>query len=47
MIAWKIWLNRKHIDTVYFSANMSASEIRRQLVMHDGYDDNIKVYKSK
>lgn len=47
MVAWEVWQGRKHIDTVYFSPNMSASEVKRSLVNHDGYDNDIKVHKSR
>jgi hypothetical protein len=47
MIAWAVYLGKKHIDTVYYMANMSASEVKRGLVNHDGYDARIQVHKAK
>ena len=47
MIAWAVWQGKKQIDTVYFMANIKASEVKRSLVNHDGYDARIQVHKAK
>lgn len=43
MKAYKVWLNRKHIDTVFWVDNSDREEVRRSLINHDGYDPSIKV----
>lgn len=43
---WTVWLNGKVFDRVTFVAGMSAVEVRRALIDHDGYDPNITVDQS-
>ena len=45
MQAFDVFLNGQCIDTVYYNADMSASEVKWSLIGHDGYSPNIKVYK--
>lgn len=45
MVPWLVYLGQRHIDTVYFLANCSAQYVRDSLVIHDGYNPNIKVYR--
>lgn len=33
----------KHMDTVFFDSSMDADEVKRSLVSHDGYPDDILV----
>ncbi len=40
--AWDVFLNGKHIDTV-FANGYNADEMKRSLINHDGYDPNIIV----
>jgi len=41
--AWRVTLAGKHIDTVFFNADMSADDVKRSLIGHDGYDPAIVV----
>jgi len=47
--AFRVFLNRKHIDTIFQTYNAAqtlkdvAEEVRRSLIEHDGYDSAIKV----
>ena len=40
--AFRVFLNGKHIDTVWFTG-YTAEEARRSLIEHDGYDPRIRV----
>lgn len=40
---WTITLNGKHIDTVQYTGDNTAEDVKRSLVEHDGYDPEIKV----
>jgi hypothetical protein len=44
-IGWNVYRNGRLIDTVFFDADISASEVKRSLVEHDGYPPNIIVRK--
>lgn len=43
--AWKVYLNGKHIDTVFYTTSETAESVKRSLVNHDGYDYRIVVKK--
>lgn len=43
--AWNVSLRRKHIDRVYFNANIPKEDVKKSLVDHDGYDPEIKLNK--
>ena len=42
-IGWNVYLRGKLIDTVWFGDDMTAEEVKRSLVNHDGYDPRIEV----
>ena len=42
-IGWKVLLNGRWIDTVWFDSRMAADEVKRSLIEHDGYDPRIVV----
>lgn len=44
-----VYLHGKLIDTVFYSksANVTADEVRRSLIDHDGYDPAIQVRAAK
>lgn len=39
--AWKVNLNGEHIDTVFVDDDVPATEVKRGLIEHDGYDPEI------
>jgi hypothetical protein len=41
--AWNVYLNGKLIDTVFFTRDMSADDVKRSLIGHDGYDSRITI----
>lgn len=41
-----IYLHNKHIDTVFFDEDMTAEEVKRSLINHDGYHPKIVVRKA-
>jgi hypothetical protein len=47
MATFNVSLNRKNIDTVFYSISGTRAEqeeyVRKSLIDHDGYDANIKV----
>ena len=47
MNCWKVILDRRVIDKVFFVSTMKAEEVKRSLVNHDGYDPCIKVVKER
>ena len=44
---WKVYLNGKNIDTVFYQLGIDAEEVRKGLIDHDGYDSGITVKKGK
>ena len=40
---WNVWLGGKCIDTVFFSPDMTAEEVKKSLVEHDGYHPAIRL----
>lgn len=42
-IGWNVYLRGRKIDTVWFDADMTADDVKRSLVNHDGYDAAITV----
>ena len=47
MKAYKVYLNHKLIDTVFWVNNSDADEVRTSLINHDGYDPQIIVRLDK
>ena len=45
MVAWRVYLGRKHIDTVFYDIYCDADYVKRTLVDHDGYNPSIRVIK--
>ena len=47
--AWNVYLRGKLIDTVFYSASakVTADEVYRSLVNHDGYDPGIRVSRAR
>jgi hypothetical protein len=45
--AFNVYIGTKKIDTVFYDSDMSAADVKRSLVNHDGYDSRIKVVKAK
>lgn len=43
MKAYDVYLDKKLIDTVFFIDGITAGEVRRSLIDHDGYDPRIAV----
>lgn len=43
---FEVYIGSLLIDHVYFEADMSAKEVRRSLIDHDGKPENISVYKN-
>jgi hypothetical protein len=43
--AWKVMLNGKNIDTVFYDKDCDADYVKRGLIDHDGYDPGITVSK--
>lgn len=42
---FNVTLGKEHVDVVYFSEKMTADQVKRSLVDHDGYDPRITVKK--
>lgn len=41
--AWDVYLDGKHIDTIFYTTPVTEKEVLRSLIDHDGYDPNITV----
>lgn len=44
---WRVYLNGKKIDAVWFVTGTTAEQAKRSLVEHDGYDPAIVVKRGK
>lgn len=42
-----VYFHGRHIDTVYFASDMTAADVKRSLVRHDGLDSRIVVKKHR
>lgn len=42
---WQVYLGKKQIDVVFYDATMTAEEVRRSLIKHEGFNSKIKVSK--
>lgn len=38
---WQIWVDNMWEDTVSYDSSMSEEEVRKSLINHDGYPENI------
>lgn len=47
MSAFNVYKGRKLIDTVFYSGNITADEVRQSLIDHDNYDADIRVTKAR
>ena len=47
MKAYKVWLQGKHIDTVFWVDNSDKEEVKHSLINHDGYDPGIEVTQER
>lgn len=47
--AWDVFLAGKEIDTVFYNrgSKITADEVRRSLINHDGYDPRITIDPAK
>lgn len=46
-LGWKVYLNGKLIDVVFFDPDCDKEFVWESLVDHDGYDPRIKIVKDK
>jgi hypothetical protein len=46
MTEWKVYLNGKHIISIFYDGNMSAEDIRKRLIEYRHYDSRIVVKKA-
>ena len=44
--AYDVYLNGKHIDTVFYTGYDGPEEVKKSLIDHDGYDPRIVVKKA-
>lgn len=44
---FKVYLNKKHIDSVFYRHDTDTEDIKSSLINHDGYDANIRVIKAR
>lgn len=47
MQAWRVMLNGKEIDIVFFDSDIDALSVKSSLINHDGYDPRIRVVKAR
>lgn len=45
--AWKVTLNGKWIDTVFFDKNLDKDYVKDSLINHDNYNPNINVRRDR
>jgi hypothetical protein len=44
---WNVYLRGKLIDSVFYNNSVTAEEVKKGLVDHDGYPSNITVRKGR
>lgn len=44
MYAYKVKLDGKEIDKVFYTSKQDKEDVKRSLVDHDGYDSNITIH---
>ena len=42
---FRVFISGELVDTVFYVSSMTADEVRRSLIDHDGYMESIKVVK--
>lgn len=47
MQAWHVMQGKKIIDTVFYDSNIDARAVRKSLIEHDGYPDDIRIEKAR
>lgn len=47
MTFWNVYHNSFLIDSVPYEKDCDAEYVRKSLIQHDGYPDNIKVRKAR
>ena len=47
MNCWKVILDRRVIDKGFFVSTITAEEVKRSLVNHDGYNPCIEVVRER
>jgi hypothetical protein len=45
--AWLVLVGARHIDTVFFKNDMDGAAVRRSLIQHDMFPNNIHVVRRK
>lgn len=45
--AWKVFMDGKKVDTVYFTSGHTAAEVKSSLIEHDGFAPDIVVKRGK
>jgi|19_taG_2_1085344.scaffolds.fasta_scaffold102514_2 DNA-binding MltR family transcriptional regulator len=43
MRGWRVYLNRRLIDIVFYRSKYSAEYVKESLIEHDGYNPDIHV----
>lgn len=46
-IKWNVYQGGKLIDSVFYSADVTADDVRRSLINHDGYPSDITVRRGR
>lgn len=46
MRRFEVYIGARCVDHVYFMASMTAREVRRSLIDHDGMPSSISVYRN-
>ena len=45
MTEWEVYLNKKHIDTVFYLHSCELEDVRSMLINPDGFDPDIELVK--
>lgn len=43
MRGWRVYLDRRLIDIVFYRSELNAEYVKESLIEHDGYNSNIHV----
>ena len=47
MIKWNVYLRGKHVDTIQDVPGLTSQQIKRWLMEHEGYAENVELRKVK
>jgi len=47
MTLFKVYMGKNLVDSVFFLSSMTEEEVKRALIVHDGYSEEIRISKER